>query len=366
MPIFNIPTIIIAPLDWGFGHTIRIIPIIQALQKKSCTIIVAGNDKQIALLKGHNLNVEFIYLKGYDIGYSKQKFWLPFKILLQIPKIFLSIRNEKRWLNKIVDSKKIDLVISDNRYGFVSKKVKSIFITHQLTIKAPFVWLENLLQLINYSFINKFSTCWVPDVEGSGNVAGDLSHPLSMPKIPTKYIGILSRYGKKEQSSFDYNYCVLLSGPEPQRTLLESLLIKQFISLPNKKILFVRGLLQDNKFPLNDIPNHITIKNYLVDIDLYKAKQSSETIICRSGYTSIMELLSMKKKTILIPTPGQTEQYYLGKHLMQQGMAFCVSQDNLDIITTIKQAENFNYALPNINNKELGLAIDNLYLELNM
>ncbi len=45
----------------------------------------------------------------------------------------------------------------------------------------------------------------------------------------------------------------------------------------------------------------------------------SEAIITRSGYTTIMELISLNCSALLIPTPGQTEQEYLARYLVGKG-----------------------------------------------
>jgi UDP:flavonoid glycosyltransferase YjiC (YdhE family) len=158
--------ILIAPLDWGLGHASRCIPLINHLQKRGCEIIIAADGEQLSLLKKEFPGLESVQLKGYNINYSRYKRWLGVKILWQIPKILIRIRQEHNYLKNIVDKYCIDLVIADNRYGLYSKQIPCIFITHQLTVQAPFKWLQNLIQKINYRYISKFAECWVPDFEG--------------------------------------------------------------------------------------------------------------------------------------------------------------------------------------------------------
>jgi uncharacterized protein (TIGR00661 family) len=337
-------SILIAPLDWGLGHSTRCIPLLRTLKNAGYDVIVANCGKQKVLLQQEFDNVQFIDLPGYNISYSKKKWFFPFKIIFQIPKIFHCIRWENKWLNTIIKEKKIDLVISDNRYGLCSNKIPCVFITHQLTIKAPFKWAESFLQKKNYQFINRFSQCWIPDIEGENNIAGFLSHPKKMPEIITNYIGVLSRFSNKIVTAKQFDVCVLLSGPEPQRTSLERILLKQLSSISNKRILFVRGLPQaTEKLEIAGIQ----IENHLKGTALLQSILASEIIISRSGYTTVMELLSLQKKSILIPTPGQTEQEYLAKHLHQQKICLTYLQNEIDVALAIDVAKHFEFHLPN-------------------
>ncbi len=334
-------TILFAPLDWGLGHTTRCIPLINSLQQQGFTIIVAVGENQKILLNKEFTNIKFLDLEGYNIYYTNSKYFFIFKLLLQLPKVLRRIYKERKWLNNIIDEEKIDLVISDNRFGLYSNKVPCVFITHQLTIKTPYKWLENFLQKINYKYINRFSECWIPDNKGENNFAGELSHPINMPLIPTHYIGILSRFKKAPCKSY-FDICVLLSGPEPQRTELEKLLLLQLVKATKKKVLIVRGLPQEDEIKKLGT---MVVKNHLEGFNLQKAILSSDIIIARSGYTTVMELLSLQKKAILIPTPGQTEQEYLAGNLLEQKKCMAYVQKDLDIFYALYEAESFDYKL---------------------
>lgn len=340
-------TILIAPLDWGLGHATRCISIIQTLQNQGFKIIVAVNKKQQQLLEQEIKNVRFVFLQGYEISYSKSKYFFGLKIVAQAPKILWRIYQEHQWLKKTITDEKIDIVISDNRFGLFNKKIPSVFITHQLQIKAPFVWLEKLIQKINYRFINHYQQCWVPDVEGENNIAGNLSHPKILPKTPTHYIGCLSRFKRTTNSIKLYDVCILLSGPEPQRTLFEQILLHQIKSIKNKKIIFVRGLPSEE----NEIKNDSSvIYNHLTHQELEEVINNSELIIARSGYTTVMELMNLLKKSILIPTPGQTEQEYLAQYLSQKKYCLSYTQNNFDLEKALKEVEEFSFSfIENIN-----------------
>ena len=338
----NICRILIAPLDWGLGHATRCIPIIHALLANGYEVVIAADGVPSVLLAKEFPTIKSLTLKGYEIKYAKTGAGLFWQLLKQLPRIVQTISTENAWLQKIIVSEKIDLVISDNRFGLHTKLVPCIFITHQLTIKAPIVWVEKILQKINYYFINQYSVCWVPDIAGAINLAGELSHPTVMPKIPVKYIGLLSRL-ENNHFAIEFQYCFLLSGPEPQRTLLEKKLVASIGVLPGKALL-VRGLPGSNKeliAPLNTI-----VYNHLPTHQLSKMICASEMIICRSGYSTIMELVRLQKKAVLIPTPGQTEQAYLAKKLAALNWFYSADQTSLNVSTQIKEALYQSYLIP--------------------
>lgn len=334
--------ILIAPLDWGLGHATRCIPLIRLLQQAGCEVIVASSGDQLTLLKGEFPNLKTIFLTGYNIRYTKHKRWLAFKILKQIPKILLSIREENKWLEKTIKELDIDFVISDNRFGLYTKQVPCIFITHQLSIEAPYNWIKYLLQQVNYKYIKRFTECWVPDFEGSFNIAGNLSHPNKLPAVPVKYIGALSRFELKKINEQKFDYLVILSGPEPQRTLLEKKILSIAPQL-NNSLLIIRGKPASTEEII--VPVNCTILNHLPTMQLQQAIAESGFIISRSGYTTVMEVLAMQKKSILIPTPGQTEQEYLAKRLFSQNWSYCCNQ-NEDLLTHVNLAKEFQYCLP--------------------
>ena len=358
----KITTVLIAPLDWGLGHTTRCIPIIRIMNNSGWRVILAADGNTATLLKNEFPDLLLLSLKGYNIYYSTKKWMLPFTILLQVPKILCAIKNEHRWLQNKIDTHQIDLVISDNRYGLHSSKIPSVFITHQLTIKMPFAWLENWVQKINYQYIQKFTQCWVPDFADTKNIAGILSHPKILPKIPTNYIGPLSRFTTKEKVAFQYTFCILLSGPEPQRTILEKIILNEIATL-NEKIILVRG--KPNGTDILSNSDKLTIYNHLSGEALNNIIQASEYIISRSGYTTVMELLCLQKKSILIPTPAQTEQEYLAEKLHQQQWCYIVPQHHFNIQSAMIDAKQFDYQLPEINNETLSSTILKLIQQIN-
>lgn len=318
----------ISPLDWGLGHTTRCIPLIRFFLQHQFEVFVGAEGSASMLISQAFPDISILPLKGYRIKYSKQKAFFLTKLLLQLPRIQSAINYENKWLNKVIDEHNIDLVISDNRLGLYTKKAQTVFITHQLRIQSGINWLDALIQKINYHYINRFSECWVPDIKGDGNLAGALSHPEKLPKIPVKYIGWLSRFIKKEQPK-KYKFVVVLSGPEPQRTIFEKKIIQQENEFDGITAI-VRGLPQGNEtLPFTN--PLITCFNHLPADELSELMQQAELVISRSGYSTIMDLITIQQKAVLVPTPGQTEQEYLAKYLAEKKLFNTVSQERFSI-----------------------------------
>jgi uncharacterized protein (TIGR00661 family) len=352
--------ILLAPLDWGLGHATRCISLISYLQFLNCEITIAASGKQKILLQNEFPQLNFLDLPGYNIDYSNKKRWLPLKILIQIPKILKIIRFENRWLKTIISQSQFDGVISDNRYGLSTNKIRSVFITHQLQVKTPFIFLEKILRKISYRFINRFHECWIPDMEGGYNLAGSLSHPGDLPSIPVKYIGPLSRFKKSGPQEIRYKWMVIISGPEPQRTIFERKILK-CAAASKDQFLIVRGM-PDEKAAISPLAN-CTVHNHLKTEEMSSAILSSTFIISRCGYTTVMELLSLQKKSILIPTPGQTEQEYLAKHLMQERWCYSLKQGE-DFTVHLEKVQQFNFNLPAIDTQTFKPVLENFISSL--
>lgn len=331
--------LLLAPLDWGLGHATRCVPVIRDLLSIGSEVWLAGEGAQEKLLREEFPSLPFLPLEGYRVKYGKAG--LTGKLFLQVPSILQSIKSENKWLKEKVSKYQFDGVISDNRYGLHHENILSVFITHQLCIKSPLgKWSEKFLQQWNYKFINRFHECWVPDEEGQNNLAGELSHPVKFPGIPVKYIGALSRFKKKEVAEIKDHLLIILSGPEPQRTILENRVIDGVVNY-NGTATIARGLPAER----NIIPSTNTIHfyNHLSSEELNNEAMKAELIIGRSGYSTVMDIAALQKKSILIPTPGQTEQEYLAGHLMKKQFAFCINQNEFSLLKNIEEAGKFEY-----------------------
>ncbi len=340
---------LIAPLDWGLGHATRCIPIIKELLINDCEVLIAASGAQAALLKEEFPGLFFLNLKGYNIKYSRNKKWLPFKLFWQLPHIFSTIVYEHNWLIKTTEEHNIDVIISDNRFGLYHSSVHCIYITHQLQIKTGNRVTDWLSQKLHYHYINKYRQCWVPDTSGEQNLAGELSHPKELPETPVQYIGPLSRF-EIYKEEIKYPILVLISGPEPQRTIFEEKILKQ-LQDKKERILFIRGLPGMEK-QLSHSNASIEIHNHLSSSLLNQAILQSEIIICRSGYTTIMDLIKLNKKAVVVPTPGQTEQEYLANYLMEQNIFYSLQQNNFSLDVIEETLKRFSFKKIEINTSE--------------
>jgi uncharacterized protein (TIGR00661 family) len=326
--------VLIAPLDWGLGHATRCVPVINAFIQQGFEVFVAGEGAIAALIQNEFPYIKILPLKGYKVKYAKNASLFLLKMFAQIPTIISTIKYEHTWLQNIIEEYKIDIVVSDNRFGLYSKKVKSIFITHQLEIQTGSKIGNKIAQLINYKYINKFNACWVPDLPGENNLAATLSHPKKLPKIALQYIGILTRV-QKQNVGKNIDLAVILSGPEPQRTIFEKIILKQ-IENTTLKIVVARGL--PNATDNISIKNkNVSIVNHLRSTEISLLLQSAKTVVARGGYSTVMDLAVLQQAAIFVPTPGQTEQIYLAKYLSEKKYCIATNQYGFDLQAALER-----------------------------
>ena len=263
-------------------------------------------------------------MPSYNIEYSKKGENFKWKLLKNSPKTIKGILSEQKIIEQWIKEYQLIGVISDNRLGLYTNKVPSVFITHQLKVMSGnTTWLSSKIHSI---IINKYQECWVPDAEGTPNLSGKLGH-LENTNLKIKYLGVLSRLNYKKLKK-QYDVMVLLSGPEPQRTMLEEKLLSEFKEYP-KKVVFVKGKVEAEQ-KMEQIGN-VTVYNYIQATQLEKTINQSELVLSRSGYTTVMDLAKLKKKAFFIPTPGQFEQEYLAIQLSKDGLVPTALQDNFSI-----------------------------------
>lgn len=333
--------ILVAPLDWGLGHATRCIPIIHQLIRRGCEVCIAADGAIENLLREEFPAVTFFPLPGYGVRYAAGRDGSGWKIARQVPRMARMIRYEHQWLDHFLNSEPFDAVISDNRYGLYSTRVPTVFITHQLHIRSPFGrWTEPLLLKWNLKYINRFSQCWIPDEEGAGNLAGGLCHPLPKLKVPAHYIGILSRFKGGLLAERKGHLLVIISGPEPQRSIFENLVLRDIAHYPATATI-VRGLPGTS----NIIPstNSIKLYNHLPAGELQTQFEAADFVIARSGYSTVMDVARMNKKAILVPTPGQTEQEYLAYYLVAGRKAYAMRQRDFNLEKGLAEAAAFDY-----------------------
>lgn len=315
--------ILVAPLNWGLGHAARSIPIIRELMQQGHHLIIASDGVALDFLRKEFPLLIFEELPPYDISYSSNSFWMKLKLLFQTPKMMHSVLAEKKVTKELIRKYNIDLIISDNRFGVRDDSVRSIFITHQLKVLSGWTtWLSTKAHQLLH---RQFDEIWVPDFEGEQNLSGILGHFRKNRKL--KYVGLLSRFEKREIKT-KYDLLVVLSGPEPQRSILEEKLLRELETLESK-IVLIRGIVE-KKQTVKTI-NHLKIYNFALSDELEKLINASDIIISRSGYTSIMDYCKLEKKVFFIPTPKQYEQEYLATYLEDLGIAPFAKQKDFNI-----------------------------------
>ena len=354
----KIKTILFCPLDWGLGHASRDIYLIQKLiERKKFKIIIGADKGPYVLLKESFPELHFVKFPSHPIKYSRI-LPLAIQIILSFPRILLGVYKEHRKLKSLVKKEKIDIVISDNRYGLWNKDVKTVFITHQLRVLFPYSlkWIEPLFFHFSNSLIRKFNHCWVPDFPGDNNLAGELSHPLNIPDN-IRYIGPVSRFISEQKPTRlikKFDIVAILSGPEPQRSLLENSLINRFQKLESR-VLIVRGIPWVKKG--TTVHGHIQLVSHLSSELLLAYINEAKYIICRSGYSSLMDLSILGKTALIIPTPGQTEQEYLANYMMGKKYFLKAEQPLPALKGLLEELKNYHPEIPKLKPELLNDAI---------
>ena len=325
--------ILVAPLNWGLGHATRCIPIIQNLEKAGFRPIIASDGIALQLLKLEFPHLPFLELPSYSIKYPKKGKNFRWKMVSNLPNMILAVAKERKLVKKWVDEYQLSGIISDNRLGVFNKTVPSVFMTHQLNVLTGSTTYFSTK--IHQEFIDKFTECWVPDVDEEQNLSGKLGH-LDFIDSRIKYIGPLSRF-RKMDSEIKYDLLVLLSGPEPQRTFLEEKLISELKNYAGK-VVFVKGIVTEKQEVLQS--ENILFYNFMQSDELEKLFNESQLVLCRSGYTTVMDLAKLGKKAFFIPTPGQFEQEYLAEKFQEDGLVPFCNQEDFSI-EKLKEVQNF-------------------------
>lgn len=324
--------VLVAPLNWGLGHASRCIPIIEALSKFGFSPLLAGDGDSLELLKKEFPKLPYYELPSTKVTYPLKRSHLKIKLLAQAPKFVRAMGLEKEKVKEIHQNENLCGIISDNRFGVRSNEIPSVYISHQLKVLSgsTSVFSTSLHQKL----IKKFDQCWVPDYE-SDRLAGDLSG-INKDAESIKYIGPLSRF-KRNPLKKQWDIVAVLSGPEPQRSLLEDKLKLQLASFAGRSLI-VQGLLSEQQI-VHKYGN-TTLVNFMLSNELRDSIESGRMIISRSGYSSIMDLEALESKAFFIPTPGQFEQEYLAKYLENQKRVNFSSQSDFDL-EKLFQCENY-------------------------
>lgn len=326
------PRILVAALDWGLGHASRCIPIIDELRRQGAEVFLAASGAAAGLWKLTYPDLPLFALPAYGIRYRWANMYL--NMLANAPQMAWAVVAEHIRLRRLVRQYNIDIVISDNRLGCFHPGIRSIYMTHQLHIQAPEPVGRWLINAFHRVVIRQYDECWVPDAAGEDNLAGALSHPPVHPA--TTYIGHLSRL-VRPAIPLAFDIVAVLSGPEPQRSRLEAEILRQLadIAVPS---LLIRGA--PHARALREVPGHIEVWNFASGEQIAAALAGARLIVCRSGYSTLMDLAAMGRPALLIPTPGQTEQVYLAGYYKNKNFGVVQQQGRLQLDRALREIEN--------------------------
>ncbi len=332
-------TILVCPMDWGLGHATRLVPVIHKLLERNVKVIIGADNKPLEFLKGRFPQCESVRIPGYRPVYQRRG-PLVLKVLMDIPRMLFAAHKAHKLLDQIVYEMDIDAVISDNRYELWSEHVPTIFMTHQFQIltRGVLSFARPVIRKMIYSFIVKHNEVWVPDFQDEPSLSGELSHVKKLPQKMVLYIGPLSRFQilkdivpSKEKP---YILCIM-SGPEPQRSILENIFVEQ-AGATNYKTIILSG--KPGEASLKRKGN-VEIRPHCSDDEMAALILASKTVISRSGYSTVMDLAALGKKAILIPTPGQPEQEYLAERFRKNGQFYSTSQKSFNLAGALQKLE---------------------------
>ena len=322
----------VAPLDWGLGHATRCIPLIRELLARNCEVIVAGSGPSLQLLRNEFPDLPVVELPGYPVRYSSStsQVWT---LAAQLPRLLKTFLEEQRATEKIVAQYDVELVISDNRYGCRSSRAINVFMGHQVNLILPkeIKRLTRTANRLQSGLVAKFDRWWVPDHAGHDGLAGTLS---ASDRRGLRYVGPLSRFNRIERTTQAFDLAFLLSGPEPQRTLLERWVLS-VAPTTSLKLALVRG----TSAALHEAPaSNLSVFNLLVAEEVANIMAASDVVVARSGYSTIMDLYHAGGRAVFVPTPGQTEQEYLACRMAGLGYAGFVEQHHVDLESIVRTA----------------------------
>jgi len=333
--------VLVSPLNWGLGHATRDIPVIRTLRDHGHEVTIAACGNALSVLRQEFPDAPFIEYPDYPVPFSSGHLFVP-KFCASLPFMLTAVAREHATLDSILAKDQYDLVISDNRLGVFSSRVPSIFVSHQLHYHLPLLyWPAEILAIPANRYLHEqYDRIIVPDNSpGPLSLAGKLSRPQTdVARDRVFFSGILS--GTRQMAcSRDLDYLIIISGPEPQRSILEKIILARIGELDGSGVVLL-GSPQGSKTPARR-GDWICIPYVPTEVKA-ELMNRAKCVICRSGYTTLMELAELgKTQALLIPTPGQTEQEYLSWYYRQKGWFYSEDQDKLDLAEDVARTKKY-------------------------
>ncbi len=329
--------IIYAVCSWGLGHATRSLPVIRKLVSENHELKIISQGRSLQLLKNElGDSLEYIELEDYPMLLSESPRQFMAKSMIYWPKFIGRLHNGFNYVKKLIEKEKIDRIISDARYDIYSRSIPSFFMSHQMRIMNPLrlKMLESGSEIFNLFFFKRYAGVIVPDYK-EDNLSGDLSHNLRrIDENKLHYVGVLSDFEKKKKSK-DIDYLISISGPEPQRTMLEEKIMSQVKDLKGKIVVTLGKTENLDKYNSEGIETY----SFLPKNEREDFLNRSKLVISRSGYSTILDLSVVGAKALMTPTPGQIEQEYLGKYHNKKGSFYCLRQDKINLARDVEIAK---------------------------
>ncbi len=325
--------------DWGLGHATRDLLLIRALLDEGHDVTVLTTGRALILLRQElGERCEFIEYPDIPKPLGRTAFGFYVRMTLSMPAVFRRFRLEREHTRRLCQERGFDRVVSDSRMGVVSTEVPSYYIFHSLRqiMPRPLRLFGPAVERNQRELMAQARQILVPDEE-NGGIAGRLCHETDCDwSGRATYIGILSSIEKQDVQE-DIDVFISISGAEPQRSYFEQKILAQVAGLAPRKVVVTLGR--------PDMPYRqwkfggATIHTYLDRTKQQNMLNRAQLVVTRSGYTTLMELAELGKRSLLVPTVGQSEQEYLADYHHAKGYAHAVRQPQLDLLRDVPLAE---------------------------
>lgn len=325
--------------DWGLGHATRDLAVIRALLDGGHQVGIVSSGRALALVRSMFAGrCDFHELEDIPkpLGRHPATFYL--RMSLSMPQVLRVFRRERLFARQLCDTQGYDRIISDSRFGFALSEVPSYYLLHSLRQIIPGRprWLERRVERGQQRLLRRARAILVPDVEHGGGLAGDLCHDLACDwGRRVQYIGPLAD-ARRPDGEQDLRCFISVSGAEPQRSILERLVLQQVRRLEGRVVVAL-GRPEAPETVYDD--GRIAIYGFLPRDAQIRTMNRARVVVTRSGYTTLMELSQIGRKALLVPTVGQSEQEYLAQYHRRSGAVHSVIQSELDLPRDVAMAE---------------------------
>jgi len=375
--------ILFVPLDWGLGHATRLVPLIEEAVRCGDEVWIGGNGRSGAWLKARFPDLPLEAAPAWTLQHHKHLAW---DFLGNLFSFGRGLRADRRWANQTAERLGLTHLVSDHRYGLKvdagKDGVVSVLVLHQAVPALPGLWrwprwMEAASWLLWPLFrrrMRDFDEVWIPDhAEKARALAPALSHfgGLRNLGLPVLYLGWQSRwsgFGVGLPQTNGEALLVVLSGPEPARSLWEANLLPQWQDWAKQEDIdgpatfwMVRGL-PDSAAPLTSAAPFTSARvptfgywNSPDDATLATLMAGAGLIISRPGYSSLMDYAVWNQSQdrpalhlCLVPAGGHSEQAYLAHKLDREGQAQRQSESSLNLrdAWARRKQTKFTYGIP--------------------